>query len=76
MTNYLYFRGACLFCTGSGKTWYDRSCPYCYVGTAFHIASDKTIADYVMENMDSVNKERLLAYLSEEMKDMENENEL
>ncbi len=55
----LYFHGSCLACRGTGKTWYNRPCPYCYRGTAYHEASDKLVQKYVLEEMDENTQKEL-----------------
>jgi len=61
----LYFHGTCLACRGSGKTWYNRPCPYCYAGTTYHEASDELIKKYILEHMSDKARGELLEELQE-----------
>ncbi len=61
----LYFHGSCLACRGTGKTWYNRPCPYCYQGRAYHEASDKLVQKYVLEEMDENTQKELFNEMKE-----------
>lgn len=63
----LYFKGECLACRGSHKTWYGKHCPYCFGGSSYYEGSEETIKSFVLENMSEDGKKELLEKLKQHL---------
>lgn len=63
----LYKYGKCLMCLGTGRTWYNRACPYCDEGVALHEVTTKSIKAHVLQSFDKDDKKELLELLEDDL---------
>ena len=63
----LYKYGKCLICMGTGRTWYNRACPYCKQGTALHEVTSKSIKTYILKTLDEDDKKELFNLLKQDL---------
>lgn len=69
----LYKYGKCLMCLGTGRTWYNRACPYCDKGTALHEVSNKSLKAYILKNLSTTEKKELINLLNEQLEEEQDE---
>ena len=54
-------------CLGTGRTWYNRACPYCDQGVALHEVTTKSIKANVLQSFDEDDKKELLKLLEDDL---------
>lgn len=70
----LYIYGSCTICLGTGKTWYDRGCPYCNNDAKQYFeASAVSVMRYTLEDLDETSQHELFTILKEKFEGEEND---
>ena len=64
----LYIYGTCSICLGTGKTWYNRPCPYCNQDAKQYCEATRgTVIRYVLEELSKEEQQELFNILKEKL---------